>query len=425
MSKTQWIKKNFSKKESFLVIFGAAISLTIITTLLVFRIRIDSREQKLRRLWKTQIVDRYKVQQSNQSAQRLQELSSVLGINLVPAGLTGIRPTKESMNGLKELNKQIQAYLKKELSKEDPSIEPFPESVLQFYNEKKSSIDEMIIYLNTHPDPEWALDVSNVVAPWPNLSGHFYLQRVLTLDALYSIQKKDRMQVESTFRAMLHLNHALLKRPEFLTQRFSLSVMRYQLGIIRKWSWERNNDVAEVLNQNYSAGFHTGMFMEKMGFSIHIMDDKDFQSFYPSWYLKLVAVDLADTNLRRLKIIRSITTCSDIPAEIDSIKFGRWNSFAKYTVPENDDWAQYIQTLADLDLTRRIVDLRIMRQKIGKWPKTLPATDITNCSNANINYQVDGSDGAVISITNVPLPRDENQSLLSRRYHLSDSFLLH
>jgi predicted membrane chloride channel (bestrophin family) len=163
--KTQWIKKNLTKKEIFLVVAGAVIPITAITLLLVFRSNIYSREHKLRELWKTQIVDRYKIRQSNESALRLQELTSTLGINLVPAGLIGVRPTQESMNELKELNKKITAYLKHELSKEDPSIEPLPEPVLQFYCAKKSSIDEIVTYLNTHPDPEWAMDVSKVVAP--------------------------------------------------------------------------------------------------------------------------------------------------------------------------------------------------------------------------------------------------------------------
>jgi len=419
VSNIQWIKKNFNKKEIILVIAGAVIPITVITILLFSQSNINSREQKLRRLWKTQIVDRYKLRQSNEPALKLQELSSVLGINLVPSGLKGVRPTQESMNQLKELNKQIEVYLRSELSKEDTSIEPLPERVHQFYDAKKSSIDEIINYLNTNPEPEWSMDVSNVTAPWPNLTGHLYLQRILALNALYSIQKKDRMQVASTFRAMLHLNHGLLKRPELLTQRFSWSIMRYQLGIIRKWSWERNNDVAEVLNGNYGPGFHKGMFMERIGFSIHIMDDKDFKAFYPSWYLKLAAVDIAETNLQRLDVIRSIKTCSEIPTEIYSIKYSRWNSFAQYTVPENEDWNRYVQILADLELTRRIVDLRKARQKLGKWPKTLPSPDITNCPNATISYQVDGSDNAVISITNVPLPLDEKLSLLSRRYQLT------
>jgi hypothetical protein len=424
VSGIQWIKKNFSKKEIILAIAGAVIPITAITILFISQSNINSREQKLRELWKTKIVDRYKLRQSNEPALKLQELSSVLGINLVPSGLKGVRPSQESMNQLKELNKQILVYLRTELSKEDTSIEPLPEQVLEFYDRKKLSIDKIITYLNENPEPEWVMDVSNVVAPWPNLPGHFYLQRLLTLDALCAIQKKNQPRVESTFRAMLHLNHALLKRPEFLSQRSSWSIMRYQLGIIRKWTWERNNDVAELLSGNYAPGFYNGMFMDKIGFSIHILEDKDFKAFYPSWYLKLVAVDLAETNLQRLKIIQSIKTCSEIPAEINSIKFARWNSFAKYTVPENDDWASYVQTLEHLDLTRRIVELRIMRQKLGRWPQTLPPTDITNCTNAIFNYQVNDSDSAVISITNVPLPSDEDRSLLSRQYRLSGNNLI-
>src|SRR6185437_8585836 len=112
----------------------------------------------------------------------------------------GVRPKLELKKQVEELDKQIRRYVKEQLSKENTILDPFPEPILQQYDQNQTKIREIISILNTDEGPVWAQDVSDLNGPLPRLLGHYMLQRLLVLEIFKNIQLEKPAEADAAFR---------------------------------------------------------------------------------------------------------------------------------------------------------------------------------------------------------------------------------
>jgi hypothetical protein len=318
------------------------------------------------------------------------------------------------------MDRTIRKFLHDQLAKEDSGIDPFPKEILEFYLANVTNVEDIVHFISGNPAPVWAWNPKEAKSQFPNLLGQYGLQRLIALDVLYRIERNEQAKAELAINAMIRLNQNLFGRPELLSQAAGFAILKIQLGLIRKVSWELSSVDLQILKQNYRKGYFDALYHDAIHSTFFILNDESLNKVLPKWYLNLIASDLAETNLKKIKVLESTEDCAALPDQYKSIHYARWNKFGDEDRGTYYWWQHYNEMLVDIDLTSRIIELKSYRQVNHDWPKSFPEKKDLRCPNAKFSLESTKDDQAVISITNVVKTR-EKETMLSRRWRISSS----
>lgn len=335
------------------------------------------------------ILARYPKQPDDETLNHLVGLARGLGIELTrPSG--GPEKARSSpRNADRELHKAIGDYVEARLRTVSGPIAAPEKPVAEYLRGHTESLDQVVQDLLESPPPRWPLDLSRWPdSPVPNLLGPLLLQRVLIAEALSSESSGSPGNIDRILQASWNLNAGLRDRPELISQLVAITVARLQAGLIRRAEVDPARWRPRLIEHDYRASLLASLEAWAV---LELRDlGRDDSSF-----MRASRVDLLDLKRRMLVALRD-SPVSDgdgreigrqFPWDADPLSAGGF-VFAEDLPEELGSIRRVDRLILDTELTGKILEVRELRRKLGRWPREIPGIESSRIRDAHWIYSV-------------------------------------
>lgn len=356
------------------------------------------------------LLARHPSRSASASALGLERLTARLGIDLAPRSLTGrSRPSKTEVDAYDAAQREIHAYVKRQLARTDPGVAPPSAELAAFFDDHGREIEALRCQLLEHEVPRWELRLeSPTVMPLPNLVGHINLQRLLAANALAQAANRDWAAASRTLEASWRLNASLADDPLLITQLVALSVARMQVGVLRhledvpsRWR-ERLADVDFRDSLLEALAVESWLWTQRS--DEDLSQDSDLLQ-HVLWlaarpYMRMCVDELGVAWRSRLEnFARLDYLCDRDLHELDAdlrLRSPWWNVLSDMVPNLSGIPVRLARFELDLELTRKVLRLKAERDlRDGRWPDSLPGITVSSaCPADRWTYRVE-PDGAV------------------------------
>lgn len=266
----------------------------------------------------------------NAAALRLEELAAELGVNVVPKGARGPRPTKERRERIEALRKGALGDFTSEIeARPDDEDLPAPAEVRAFLSEHEEDLSKLAEFLRVEgPGIVWDFDRDRLLkGPEPNLAGLLLTVRLLEVAALEADREGSPSEAAMYFEASLGLNDALARRPELLSFLIFLAVEKMHHVQVRRFRSVDETWIERLRRRQLLPALVEALRLEAVGMQGAASDMADL----PFWTWPYVRLQIADTVRRkdRLAFAHERLTWRDVRKEsLDALwkdPSPRWN----------------------------------------------------------------------------------------------------
>jgi hypothetical protein len=311
-------------------------------------------------------------QSANQAALELEKLCLSLGIDLAPKQFKNrARPEKEKREHVKLLIKDLSKILENRLNHESSERFDIPEELEKFFVTNQSVLEEIVSASIANESPVWELDLEkHISAPFPNLSGHLTLQRLINLKVSLLIEESKTSEAESMLEASWKINEHLLQRPEVISYEIGQNILKLQLGNLRVMKNLNTKWYERISNPDIETHIWKVLEAEVVSILKAANDDalltdgegKRVMVWMPSAFVRLMALNWAEVMHSRVLELKGRDPCS--PQE--PVRIGQeWRLFPSWnrvgSTMFHDPaylWNSTMQFELDLDLTEKILEIR-------------------------------------------------------------------
>jgi len=240
------------------------------------------------------------------------------------------------------------------------------------------------------------------------------LQKVILLDVLAKHSRGQFKQSEEMLEVSWRLNQSLRNDFYLIGQLVVLIMGRYSTGVSRKLEylpidWHQrlsehdyrtsfsNSLEAEVLGTfNYIKNLHLSSSIEVWGEQGWLLNSLLNLPFLQPYY-HLSAIDSYNVQKQMLAETKRNNICLSDQTQIDQT-IAWWNIPGQIFVPS---WLNQPRKathyMLDLELTQKILQVKELAAKTGKWPQSVPNMESEICPGVEWVYQV-SPDGTTMSI---------------------------
>ncbi len=400
---------------------------------------IASQQEQEMNVAKREFFQQFAKADANDSALKLAELISQLGIE----PLLGMKEKSAKIfssyqadrQAFKKIQSSLKIYLANQLMKPNNDVDIPPEKLRQYLKLQEDSLEAIRTHILNNEQPRWPIDLSAKVnnQSFTNFTSLIDLQRILALEMLERNRQKQVKEMLQTLEVSWQLNRALMARPEFMSQLVALIIARMQAGVMRKldgvpseWQ-ERLDDFAQ---EDYPKSFLRSMNGEIRD-GANLIKDHFWETLEGSKISKKDFSDLGDIEkaewLRTLSTFDFILqpyfrfaaidywqkmqkTINELPKQDICLfapdKFTKENELlvANWNIPgqtAQSSWVKMWQNFAhlslDLELTRKILRVKEIAAKNRHWSEAIPGISLSHCLDGKWIYQV-SADG-IMSLT--------------------------
>jgi hypothetical protein len=325
--------------------------------------------------------------EDSETAVRLIELARTVGIDL--ARTKSQQPGRGESNDERTSSRAISQYDEEELTKPSGEIEPPPDAVRAFLEERDREIGDVVSFLSTSEPPAWKVDVLlGHEAPIPNLLGQLRLQRLLVAQTLNRAQLGRENEAEQVFRASWNLNASLRDRPDVISQLIAIAVARMHAGLARRLPLDPAAWRERFVDHDYRASVLRALEVESIVGVRRLPTDSSLRD-------RASRADFLDQRRTFLVGLRD-SPVADGQTEISSKRSEPRTPGAVIEMMMVPNLAGTIRRadrlIIDLELTERILEARMRRTGLGHWPATIPGLETSRMPGEHWNYFV-GNDG--------------------------------
>jgi hypothetical protein len=362
------------------------------------------REPAARDAWAKEIGDpdrtlaAFPRHKDSQAAVRLIELVGPLGIQMSRPGREQPRPVESPAE--RALTGALAEYDRSELTRPSGKIGSPPETVRAFLDGCELEIHRIVSFLSRSSSLAWETDVVlGSEAPVPNLLGQIHLQRVLIANALNCAHLGQAGEAEEDLQASWALNASLRDRPDIVSQLIAISVARMQTGLVRRISIDPVAWHERLVDHDYRASLLRAIEVE----SIAALRRLPIGS---SRWDRASRADFLDLRRSFLVGLRN-SQVSDGPIE-STARLDRLSEKARSLgaiiqamgMPNLAMAMRRVDSLiVDSELSERILEARLLRDRLGHWPGALPGDGVSRLSGGRWNYTVEGDGRMRISFS--------------------------
>jgi hypothetical protein len=332
--------------------------------------------------------------EDSETAVRLIALAKAAGVDMRPQGKEPFPPEHDPDESARTA---IHQYVDAETTKAGGPVAEPPPVVRDYLASHEKALGEVVEYLSRNEPPVWKSDVAlGFDAPVPNLRGHIRLQRLLEARALFLASAGDLEAAEQTVTAAWSLNKSLRDRPEVTSQLVAISVARTQVGLLRRLAVDPVVWRERLNEHDYRASVLEALVVET---------DALVRSLPPgsSTSERGVRADLLDddraflTGLRNAPIgDRAFLEGAKTPENSDSPAA----IIASISRPNlTNAMGRAHRLIIDTELTDRVLQARLLRDRLGRWPAEMLEISPTRVPGARWIYTLDESGRPTISFS--------------------------
>lgn len=377
-------------KYTSLALIGGAVAI-VLAAWLWSGVRIWQKEKPVQQAWaemtgKTPdayfqaVLQQFPKSDMNETARQLEELTTRLGIfNPMPNRLyDGQR--KNFVGPFDTLD--APAYVVSQSRKPTDEIDEAPAKLQNYLKNHRADLDALYSLVQRSEVPHWETDIALLSrAPAPAVFYHRQLQGLIALDILEKTRKGETASAQAALEASGKINQSLRDRTELLSQLVAISILKLQAEAIRKMKNVPENWRQRLTVTGWQAPFLLAMEFDAVVMSKNVTDPSSLGE--PRWdrwvnpfrgplgkpIRRLSAVERLESSERVLSLIRRTDFCELSPEAVinQSVGLRATSSFDGNTFYTNYPraWTMLLQTLTQVELTRKIIEVKAVRDSVS------------------------------------------------------------
>ncbi|GGA49594.1 hypothetical protein CYANOKiyG1_68790 [Okeania sp. KiyG1] len=327
-----------------------------------------------------------------------------------------------SHDEFEKIKESLDQYIHNQISKPNDEIEPPPEELQNYLESKADALNKVqnhvlnseLPKLNTVFETIYLLKGDySVVSPLdsPEFTN---FQKILALDIL----EKQRQGKNQEAREMLEVSwriSQLLKNYSFITGKsLALTIGEFQTGVIRKLDnlspyWQER-----LLEHDYPLSilktieeWHLSLYNVTRNLDLYrdtsVLTLLSSSNPLSTSYLRLSAVDYYGTMTDELEGLPTRNVCSPEEKVIPNLAW--WNlldnSMRIWIISANEE-LRAAKYMLELEFTQKILQVKELAKKQGKWPDSIPNLDSKFCPDRQYIYKVSEDGTMTISLDKQP-----------------------
>ena len=403
-----------------------------------------------------EFVKRFPDTEPNDSALKLRALMAKLGIS---GGGTPEFPidaytishpdfavSESKRQAFEEIREELGNYLNTLISKPNDNVDPIPDQLRQYLIDNAEYIEAIRQHILNNEVPQWERDITSIVEgdytfPLPSYFNLVNLQNVILLDVLEKNSRGQLKQAEEMLEVSWRLNQSLRNEYYLISQLVVLIMGRYSTGVIRKLEyipveWQQrllehdyHQSVLISLETDFLFEFNfmrsSHLYLPLVYSTEEVFSPEDlllallikFPIFKP--YRRFSAIDTYNIQIKRLAESKQQNIClsdSAASATIDTTP-AWWNIPGQTIVPARfNGHHRATQYMLELELTQKILQVKAIAAKTGKWPPSVPNMESEICPGVEWVYQVSPDGTMSISLSEQPEWLTERREKLPLTY---------
>ncbi|MEG4534941.1 hypothetical protein [Microcoleus sp. D2_18a_D3] len=375
-----------------------------------------------------------------------------VALKLSPSLLAKVGPYATWESFSQELNQ----YLDAEIAKPNDTVNPPPEKLQRYLASKQTALAKLRqqVLINNEV-PHWGTDISwilegDLTVRLPAYLWQANFQKVLALDILEKYRKGQTEAAAEMLEVSWKINQPLTESPLLLPQLVALIMAKYQVGVMRKAEilpaqWQQRlleHDYRESIltslqgeylskfkfSQDFAWKYSWSSILEASGASsagAGILSLFQTEANYPpnltleekilDWtlshvlvwfkpvikpYVRFSAIDTYQVYQRSLAASRQHNVCASDSVTVDD--FAWWNYIGRTSTSLSNQTSKAAKSMLDLELTQKILQVKALAAKTGKWPASVPDMKSSICPGAKWLYRVAPDGTMSISFSEKP-----------------------
>ncbi len=370
------------------------------------------------------------------------------------------RSSKDDQKAFEEIRQELKQYLDAEIAKPNDTVNPPSENLQRYLASRQTALAELRQQVLNNEVPRWGTDITRILegdmtVVSPDYLWQANLQKVLALDILEKYRKGQTEAAAEMLEVSWKINQSLTESPLFMPQLVALIGTKYPAGVMRKADRLPTQWQQRLLEHDYRESILIslqGEYLHKFKFSqdflwkhswsslldsyssilkdlggssdggmLSLIQGKDFSdltleekildwtlSHVLVWfkpvikpYVRFCAIDTYQVYKRSLAASRQQNVCASDSAPAKD--FAWWNYIGRTSftnVPSQASKAA--KSMLDLELTQKILQVKALAAKTGKWPASVPEMKSSICPGAKWLYRVAPDGTMSISFSEKP-----------------------
>ena len=371
------------------------------------------------------------------------------------------RSSEDDRKAFEEIRRELKQYLDAEIAKPNDTVNPPSEKLQRYLASKQTALAEIRQQVLNNEVPHWGTDISwilegDMTAPVPDYLWQANFQKVLALDSLEKYRKGQTEAAAEMLEVSWKINQSLTESPSLISQLVALIVTKYSAGVMRKIDrlpaqWQQRlleHDYRESIltssqGENLSNFKFSQDFLWKHSWS-SLLDTyssilKDIGAFSDGgilsllqtgrnyqptltleekildwtlshvlvWfkpvikpYVRFCAIDSYHAYKRALSAFRQQNVCASNSARAKD--FAWWNYIGRTSTNLHSYTSKGAKSMLDSELTQKILQVKALAAKTGKWPPSVPEMKSSICPGAKWLYRVAPDGTMSISFSEKP-----------------------
>ncbi|MEG4281320.1 hypothetical protein QUA62_28230 [Microcoleus sp. MON1_C1] len=355
------------------------------------------------------------------------------------------RPSKDDQKAFEEIQQELTQYLNAEIAKPNDTVNPPSEKLQRYLAGRQTALAELRQQVLNNEVPHWGTDISGILEVDMTARGPDYLwqvnfQQVLALDILEKYRKGQTQAAAEMLEVSWKINQPLTESPLFFPQLVALIVAKYPAGVMRKADRLPAQWQQRLLERDYRESILTslqGEYLLQFKFSQDFLWKHSWSSILETWssilkdlghssdrgmlsliqgkyfsnltleekildwtlshvlvwfkpvikpYVRFCAIDSYHAYKRSLAASRQHNFCASDSVTVND--FAWWNYIGRTSTSLSNQTSKAAKSMLDLELTQKILQVKALAAKTGKWPASVPEMKSSICPGAKWVYRV-------------------------------------
>ena len=362
-----------------------------------------------------------------------------------------LRSSEDAPKAFYEILQELNQYLEAEIAKPNDTVNPPSEKLQRYLASKQTALAELRQQVLNNEVPHWGTDITwilegDITMVLPSYLWQANFQKVLALDILEKYRKGQTEAAAEMLEVSWKINQSLTESPFLIHQLTALIVTKYPAGVMRKVDRLPAQWQQRLLEHDYRESILTslqGEYLYKFKLWQHFvwkypwsstleasrasgqgilelfqvktndpptLEEKILEGalshllvwFKPAIepYGRFCAIDTYQVYKRSLAASRQHNFCTSDSVKVDDFAWWHYPGEASTDFPSQTRKAA--QSMLNLELTQKILQVKALAAKAGKWPPSVPEMKSSICPGAKWLYRLAPDGTMSISFSEKP-----------------------
>lgn len=335
--------------------------------------------------------------------------------------------SESARNDFENIKEKLTEYLEAQIAKPNDKIDAPPAELQRYLASQADGLAAIKEHLLNNQIPQWEqidLSVADYDIALPSYLSLANLQKIMALDILEKTRLGKNQEALEMLEVSWKIKKSLSNDYTLIGQLVALIIGNYQTGVIRKLDnilpeWQQRlleHDYRQSILKSIEGEFI--MIFNVVNYILDKIDSGDWEYLYEEYeeedkltylivrlyplsrpYIRFITINTYDVWKQSIALFPTKNIC--LSTKIPDIHQAWWNINPILTsfLEQEFKAAKY---MVELELTQKILQVKELAAKQGKWPDSLPNPESSFCPGYRWVYQVSEDGEMSISLNKKP-----------------------